>query len=143
MSTEEETCTCIPATDACSACRPDAHAQRDELADLIASVTIDTKSGDVLRVHPDGETPVFEGDQRTADAILAAGYRKPRTITTVEELDRLGRGSTIVEPGGCVWVNDGQSEDPWASFGEDPWGGPIWTDSSRITLPVTVIRETP
>jgi hypothetical protein len=71
------------------------------------------------------------------------GYRKPRTITTIEELDNLGRGAAIVEPGGAVWVNDGQSEDPWASFGEDPFGGPIWTDSSRITLPVTVVREAP
>ena len=54
--------------------------ERDELADLIASVTIDTTSGDVLRVHPDGETPVFEGDQRTADALIAAGYRKAERV---------------------------------------------------------------
>jgi hypothetical protein len=125
---------------------------RDELAELIASVTIDTTSGDVLRVHPDGETPVFEGDQRTADAILDAGYRKifdgdcglsnvkdptekeaaeawmrwanlasnedigaigamqimltefgyrkPRTITTAEELDALPVGSVILDPAG-------------------------------------------
>jgi len=127
---------------------------RDELADILMSDAV---------MKADG----FGRDYALAeaDAILAAGYRKmelgeaaasfvdaelrskgwikPRTITTAEELDALGRGSTIVEPDGCVWVNDGQSEDPWASFGEDPFGGPIWTESSRITLPVTVIRETP
>lgn len=73
---------------------------RDELADLIASVTIDTTSGDILRVHPDGETPVFEGDQRTADALLAAGYRKPQHVTTIEELDALPIGSVILDPAG-------------------------------------------
>lgn len=31
-----------------------------------------------------------------ADAILAAGYRKPRTITTVEELDALLHGDANV-----------------------------------------------
>jgi hypothetical protein len=32
---------------------------------------------------------------RAADAILAAGYRKPRTITTADELDALGNGALI------------------------------------------------
>lgn len=65
---------------------------------------------------------------------------EPRQLTTVEELEDLGRCATIMESNGCVWVNDGQSEDPWGSFGEDPFGGPIWTDSSRITLPVTLLH---
>lgn len=82
---------------------------RDELADLIASVTIDTKSGDVLRVHPDGGTPVFERDQRTADALLAAGYRRPRTITTTQELDALPFESVIRDREGHVL---------------ERWGGP-------------------
>jgi hypothetical protein len=30
-----------------------------------------------------------------ADAILAAGYRKPRTITTAEELEKLPYGSAV------------------------------------------------
>lgn len=37
---------------------------------------------------------------RAADAILAAGYRKPRTITTVEELDALPAGSVILDSDG-------------------------------------------
>lgn len=36
---------------------------------------------------------------KTADAILAAGYRKPRTITTVEELDALPVGSVVLHSG--------------------------------------------
>lgn len=31
-----------------------------------------------------------------ADAIYAAGYRKPRTVTTVEELDALAEGSVVM-----------------------------------------------
>jgi hypothetical protein len=34
----------------------------------------------------------------TASDILAAGYRKPRTITTAEELDALPVGSVILDP---------------------------------------------
>jgi hypothetical protein len=36
----------------------------------------------------------------TADAILAAGYRKPRTITTAEELDALQYGAAVVHDEG-------------------------------------------
>lgn len=34
---------------------------------------------------------------KTADALLAAGYRKPRTITTAEELDALPEGSAVLD----------------------------------------------
>lgn len=33
---------------------------------------------------------------RAAESILAAGYRKPRTITTAEELDGLANGSVVL-----------------------------------------------
>jgi len=39
---------------------------------------------------------------RTADAILAAGYRKPRTITTREELQALIEGAVIIDSAGDV-----------------------------------------
>jgi hypothetical protein len=78
---------------------------------------------------------------KAVQRILAAGYRRPRVVTTVEELDVLGRNAAILEPDGSVWVNDGQIEDPWASYAEDPFGGPIWTSSSHITLPATVLHE--
>jgi len=41
-----------------------------------------------------------------ADAILAAGYSKPRTITTVEELDALPEGSVVRSGEGAVWESD-------------------------------------
>jgi hypothetical protein len=37
---------------------------------------------------------------RAADAILAAGYSKPRTISTREELDALPSGSVVVTADG-------------------------------------------
>ena len=37
-----------------------------------------------------------------ADALLAAGYRRPRTITTVAELDALGIGSAVRDKWGVV-----------------------------------------
>jgi len=36
-------------------------------------------------------------DAGIANAILAAGYSKPRTITTVEELDALPYGSVVLD----------------------------------------------
>lgn len=39
-------------------------------------------------------------EQHVADAILAAGYRKPRTITTFDELDELPRGSVVLDRDG-------------------------------------------
>ena len=78
---------------------------------------------------------------RAAGAILAAGYRKPRTITTAEELDALPAKSVILDRSGTPWVSDGDPTQPWASVCEDPYGGPIWEDSARIALPATVLHE--
>jgi len=110
---------------------------RDELADLIASVTIDTKSGDVLRVHPDGETPVFEGDQRTADALLANGYHKPRMIGTTEELDALPFESVIRD-------RDSHVLERWGGPDENVWVTVMvnkFIPRDDITLPATVLWE--
>lgn len=75
------------------------------------------------------------------DTLIAAGYRKPRTITTVEELDALGRSAAILASNGAVWVNDGDSEEPWASLAEDFQGGPVWVNGDGIELPATVLHE--
>lgn len=75
------------------------------------------------------------------DAILAAGYRKPRTITTAKELGDLGRNAAVLAANGAVLVNDGEDTIPWASFAEDPQGGPVWIDSLDVPLPVTVLQE--
>ncbi|WML63638.1 hypothetical protein [Rhodococcus sp. AH-ZY2] len=55
---------------------------REELTNIIRAPRIHTNtSGDKQRA--------------IADAILAAGYRKPRTVTTIEELDKLPDGAVI------------------------------------------------
>ena len=74
------------------------------------------------------------------DTVLAS--TKPRTITTVEELDALGFGAAILHANNGVLVNDG---DPlggsWVSLAEDVRGGPIWLDASDVALPATVLYE--
>lgn len=40
---------------------------------------------------------IEQSNPSVADSILAAGYSKPRTITTVEELDALPAGSVVLE----------------------------------------------
>lgn len=100
--------------------------ERDELSQIVFTVN--------------NKTTIREAD-RAAEAILAAGYRRPRMIATVGELDVLSKNAVIMQPGGTVLVHDGQMEDPWASYAEDPFGGPIWTSSAHVTLPVTVLHE--
>jgi hypothetical protein len=83
-----------------------------------------------------------EQDEELADAILAAGYRKPRTITAVEELDALGLRSTIIDADGEVWVNDGDSLDQWGSVTHpESYGGPKWIGPADVALPATVLYE--
>lgn len=65
---------------------------------------------------------------RTADAILAAGYTRPRQVTTVEELDALPVGSVLI-------LRDAKHEPHPAQKGEHGWRLPFvdafWT-SERI-----------
>ena len=63
-----------------------------------------------------------------ADGILAAGYSKPRTITTVEERDALREGSVVRDKDGDVI--------------ERLWGGWYFGDNNTVpNLPATVIHE--
>jgi hypothetical protein len=95
---------------------------RNELAGVI----------DNLRDH--------ESNEAIADAILAAGYSKPRTITTEEELDALPNGSVVLSE--VYRAHHGLS----ISF--QRWEDGAWhrgarsgsTDPSYF-LPVTVIHE--
>jgi hypothetical protein len=70
-----------------------------------------------------------------ADAILAAGYRKPRTVATAEELDALPNGSIIRDDEGDGWQFFGLMG--WFVTGGDKEG------SESPTLPATVLYEAP
>lgn len=78
---------------------------------------------------------------KAAAEILAAGYRKPRTILTLGDLSMLKASATVLSANGVVWVNDGDHANPWASVVEDPQGGPVWADDIDIALPATVLHE--
>lgn len=77
---------------------------------------------------------------KAVERILAAGYRKPKQVTTAEELDALPAKSVILDSEGTPWISDGDKVEQWASVCEDPYGGPIWADSLVITLPATVLH---
>lgn len=69
--------------------------ERDELARIIKSP--ENFDGGPVSCGPND---VYAA--RTADAILAAGYRKPRQVTTVEELDALPNGTVVMDCHGEV-----------------------------------------
>lgn len=75
-----------------------------------------------------------------ADAILAAGYRKPRAVTTPEELDALSNGSSVL----CL---DAAGEGHPAQKHADGWGlpfsGEFWTSQQILDgcESITVIQE--
>jgi hypothetical protein len=97
---------------------------RDELAGVIDNVN------DVIGLFTDERNKI-------ADAVLAAGYVKPRVITTVDELDALPDGSVIQ-------ANNGKGA---AAIREDrQWYMPNpfykWEyDSAKVTLPAIVLFE--
>jgi len=69
---------------------------RDELAAVIAAGYGDDNSD-----CPYDHAPTI------AEAVLAAGYSKPRTITTAEELDALGYGAVFRDDNGRLWEVEG------------------------------------
>ena len=72
---------------------------------------------------------------------LAADYRKPRTVTTMEELEVLGHGAVIRSEHRHYWVahkEDGMGPDQgWAVAG----GGAITSRELAFWLPATVLHE--
>jgi len=111
---------------------------RDELAGTILA----TRHMKALHLETAAEivTHVAGG---VADALLAAGYSKPRAITTVEELDALPVGSVVLRNGRAFQHYPAHP----APFGEyQQWkcgdGGFVRStkDGSSI-LPATVLHE--
>ena len=75
-----------------------------------------------------------------ADAILAAGYRKPRTIDTVEEANALPAESVIQSDAGLIYEKyadeDGREFDYWLLPGEQRAQA-----AAKIDFPATVLLE--
>jgi hypothetical protein len=72
-----------------------------------------------------------------AGAIIAAGYRKPRTITTAEELDALPFGSVILDPVGLSL-----HKNEFAGWRASNGAKEIPADMlAREALPATVLYE--
>ena len=100
--------------------------ERDELADLLMSDALN----DVAYYGRDYALA-------EADAILAAGYRKPRTVTTVEELDALPFETVIRDGDDCVLER-------WGDIEESGWVTVMVTSfvpRDQITLPATILYE--
>lgn len=91
--------------------------ERDELAEVIRSI--------------DG--PATLGGLEVADAILAAGYRKPRTITTVKELDALELRSVVRDRDGEPFE---LTDNGWRY-----WMYEESFSSLELSLPATVLHE--
>jgi hypothetical protein len=111
--------------------------ERDELIQMIwdDAVADRVRDGKDLR-----NTPVVRPKvEAMADKILAAGYRKPRTITTAAELDALPHGSVIRSSHRHYWVahkEDGEGGNQgWAAAGTSR----IPTDLADW-LPATVLH---
>lgn len=105
---------------------------RDELIEILhREATADRVKNSPLR-----DVPVVAAKvEATADAILAAGYRRPRVVATVAELDALSEGAVI------------RSDDSGDSAQKDHegywylWGGDVGLVSEEITIPATVLHE--
>ena len=75
---------------------------------------------------------------KTSDAIIAAGYRKPRIITTTEELATLGFEVVIRDADGHVLERWGDGDDAmvWVTVGVNHF-----VPAGEITLPATAIYD--
>lgn len=121
--------------------------ERDELRSALAN-TICNVSNYPKRAMPyllGGDmSPVLD---RTADALLATGYRKPRQVTTVEELDAAVYAA--FEEGHHLVLSDCHAR-PWIIWSDEDGDEQVnsWPqeeDHDRlalgdITLPATVIH---
>jgi hypothetical protein len=69
---------------------------------------------------------------KAVERILAAGYSKPRTITTAEELDALPVGSVVKDNDGHAHLKYPRG---WVRTGQEPYSTP------EGILPALVVHE--
>lgn len=82
---------------------------RDELAELLA-VTDHPHLQPPWKERAD-RSPVKFYSRKKADVLLAAGYRKTRTITTAEEMDALRFQSVVLDAYGTPYVCERHATD--------------------------------
>src|SRR6184192_3490147 len=79
---------------------------------------------------------------RIADVILAAGYVKPRTVTSAEELDRLGFQAVVLDayrlPYVCERHRTDGTRNEWKPCGMDYY---IDLDDILFHGPATIVHE--
>ena len=111
--------------------------QRDELAQIAyLNMYTDPTSPRIQPLNERTESEIGR-HYRAADDILAAGYRKPRTITTVEELDALPDEALVRSDFGVIHEKRVEFD-----TGRVVWTCPGDTDehtAGKITLPATVL----
>jgi len=105
---------------------------RDELA-LLLAVTRYPHIGEAWDER-DERSPAKYFSFKEADAILAAGYSKPRTITTLEEVEALTDGSVLIDSHGDV---ANLRDDFWFSYET----APMTHHRMAKYLPATVLYE--
>ncbi|MFE4229173.1 hypothetical protein ACFRJ8_14940 [Arthrobacter sp. NPDC056886] len=94
--------------------------------------------------HHDEQTISATGANIVADAVLAAGYSKPRTITTEAELDALPVGSVIrtsgvedeCDPRVAVKAAFWHNESEWFTADDSEW---CLSSDELDDLPATVL----
>lgn len=91
--------------------------------------------------HPAGPNcPVCADVVRAANAILAAGYSKPRTITTEEDVEALPEGSRLYSPGTHdFWILNDLSDHGGVKVYGTGGGYTYIRDFIRQQAPMTVI----
>jgi len=105
--------------------------ERDELADLLAKhedcafsasgVLVCTCGTAMQPNEAQWDLANLAGHQ--ADTLLAAGYRRPRTVTTEAELEALPKGSVVLDSYGSAMKKDGH----------------YWFDASSYDMPMTAL----
>lgn len=77
-----------------------------------------------------------------ADGLIAAGYRKPRTITTVKELDALPEGSVIrfIDIPAKV-VAEKNDEGVWQSTNGYDYNDWEYPEGDKVNFPATVLYD--
>jgi hypothetical protein len=110
--------------------------ERDELLGTLANVICN------VSFYPErAQLHILGGDMsslldKTTDAVLAAGYRKSRTVATIDELAKLPTGSVILTHKGGVFekhFDHFREQDNWEARG----AGSVWPED----LPATVLYE--